>query len=156
MFCFLLFILFLFISRILSFYWISSVAQSCLTLCDPMACSMPGFPVHHLFPELPQTHVCRWYLPNISSSVVPSPLAFNLSQHQGLFQLVGRSHQVASVLPMNIQSLFPLGLTGLISLLSKDSQESSSAPRGLVKMQVLGPLPGISRLFRLLTDLMCY
>ena len=75
----------------------------------------------------------------------------------GLFasgvQTIGAS---ASVLPMNIQSLFPLGLTGLISLLSKDSQESSSAPRGLVKMQVLGPLPGISRLFRLLTDLMCY
>ena len=35
----------------------SSVAQSCLTLCDPMDCSMPGFPVHHQLPELTQTHV---------------------------------------------------------------------------------------------------
>ena len=37
----------------------SSVTQSCLTLCDPMACSTPGFPVHHKLPELPQTHVHR-------------------------------------------------------------------------------------------------
>ena len=35
----------------------SSIAQSCLTLCDPMGCSMPGFPVHHQLPELAQTHV---------------------------------------------------------------------------------------------------
>ena len=35
----------------------SSVAQSCLTLCDPMNCSMPGFPVHHQLPELVQTRV---------------------------------------------------------------------------------------------------
>ena len=45
----------------------SSVAQSCLTLCDPMDCSMPGFPVHHQLLELAQTHVH----PTISSSVVP-------------------------------------------------------------------------------------
>ena len=38
---------------------VSSVTQSCLTLCDPMDCSMPGFPVHHQFPELAQTHVHR-------------------------------------------------------------------------------------------------
>ena len=38
-------------------YQFSSVSQSCLTLCDPMACSMPGFLVHHQLPELPQTHV---------------------------------------------------------------------------------------------------
>ena len=37
----------------------SSVAQFCLTLCDPMDCSMPGFPVHHQLPEPAQTHVCR-------------------------------------------------------------------------------------------------
>ena len=53
----------------------------------------------------------------------PSPFVFNLSQHQGIFQWVGSSHQVASVsvsiLPVTIQGLFPLGLTGLISLLSK-------------------------------------
>ena len=65
----------------------------------------------------------------------PSPLALNLSQHQNLFQWVGSSHQrpkywsfsLVSVLPMNIQGWFPLGLTGLI-LLSKDSAESSPAP----------------------------
>ena len=64
-----------------------SVAQSCLTLCDPMDCSTPGLPVHHQFPELTQTHVHR-----VGDAIQPShpPLspspAFNLSQHQGLFQ----------------------------------------------------------------------
>ena len=38
---------------------VSSVAQSCLTLCNPMDCSMPGFPVHHQLPELAQTHIHR-------------------------------------------------------------------------------------------------
>ena len=63
------------------------VVQSCLTLCDPMECSMPGFPVHHQLPEFAQTHV-HW----ISGAIQPShpvsslsPPAFNLSQHQGLF-----------------------------------------------------------------------
>ena len=65
-----------------------SVTQSSLTLCDPMDCNTPGFPVHHQLLELAQTQVhqvsdaiqqsCR-----LSS---PSPPAFNLSQHQGLFQ----------------------------------------------------------------------
>ena len=68
----------------------------------------------------------------------PSPLALSLSQHQGVFQWAGSLHQVgqsigasasASVLPMNIQGWFPLGLTGLISLLSKGPQESSLAPQ---------------------------
>ena len=66
----------------------SSVAQSCLTLCDPMDCSTPGFPVHHQLLEPTQTHVhC------ISDAIQPSHLlsypsspAFNLSQHQSLFQ----------------------------------------------------------------------
>ena len=62
----------------------SSLAQSCPTLCKPMDCSMPGFPVNHLA----QTHVHR-----VSDAIQPShplkspsPPAFNLSQHQGLFQ----------------------------------------------------------------------
>ena len=66
----------------------SSVAQSCLTLCNPMDCSAPGFPVHHQLPELAQTYVHR-----VSDAIQPShplsspsPPAFNLSQHQGLFQ----------------------------------------------------------------------
>ena len=50
----------------------SSVAQSCLTLCYPMDCSTPGFPVHHQLPELAQTHVSNTIQP-FSSSVVPSP-----------------------------------------------------------------------------------
>ena len=65
----------------------NSVPQWCLTLCDPMDCSMPGFPVHHQLAELTQTHVHQ-----IGDAIQPShPLsspspAFNLSQHQGPFQ----------------------------------------------------------------------
>ena len=83
----------------------SSVAQSCLTLCDPMDCSTPGFPVHHQFLELAQTHDHR-----VSDAIQPSlPLsspslpAFNLSQHQGLFQWVTSSNQVAKVLEFQLQ-----------------------------------------------------
>ena len=66
----------------------SSVTQSCLTLCDPMNCSMPGLPVHHQLPEFTQTHVHRvgdaiQPSPPMSS---PSPPAPNPSQHQSLFQ----------------------------------------------------------------------
>ena len=82
-----------------------SVAKSCLTLCDPMDCSMPGFPVLHCLSEFAQTHVdC------ISDAVQPShplsslsPPSFNLSQHQGLFQWVGSSHEVARVLVLQLQ-----------------------------------------------------
>ena len=65
----------------------SSAAQSCPTLCDPMDCNMPGFSVHQL-PEHAQTHVlcvCDVIQPSYPLSS-PSPPAFNLSQHQGLFQ----------------------------------------------------------------------
>ena len=65
----------------------SSVAQSCLTLCNPMDCSTPGFLVHQQLQEIAQTHVHK-----VSDAIQlsypllsPSP-AFNLSQHQGLFQ----------------------------------------------------------------------
>ena len=95
-------------------YQFSSVAQSCPTLCDPMDCSMPSFPVHHQLRELDQTHVHR-----VGDAIQPShplsspsPPAFNLSQHQGLFlmsrlfasdvQSIGASASV-SVLPMNTQ-----------------------------------------------------
>ena len=66
----------------------SSVAQSCLTLCDPMNRSTPGLPVHHQLPEFTQTHVHR-----VSDAIQPShpllspsPPAPNPSQHEGLFQ----------------------------------------------------------------------
>ena len=66
----------------------SSVAQSCLTLCDPMNCSMPGLPVHHHLLEFTQTHVHRVrdaIQPSHPRSS-PSPPALNPSQHQSLFQ----------------------------------------------------------------------
>ena len=66
---------------------VSSVAQSCATLCDPMDCSTPGFPVHHQHLELAQTHVCRFsdaVQPSYPLSS-PSPPALSLSQLQGLF-----------------------------------------------------------------------
>ena len=74
-----------------------SVAQSCLTFCNPMDCSRPGFPVLHQLPELTQTHI-HWVSDVIQPShplSSPSPPAFNLSQNQGLFKWVGSSHQVA-------------------------------------------------------------
>ena len=81
------------------------VTQQCLTLCDPMDCSTPGFPVHHQLPELAQTYVHQVgdaiQLSHPLSS--PSPPAFNLSQHQGLFQRVSSSHQVAKVLEFQLQ-----------------------------------------------------
>ena len=65
-----------------------SVAKLYLTLCDPMDCRTPGLPVNHQLPELTQTHVHQVGDATQSSHPLspPSPLAFNLSQHQGLFQ----------------------------------------------------------------------
>ena len=108
----------------------SSVTQSCLTLCDPMDYSTPGFPVHHQLPEFIQIYVhCVSDTIQPSHSLSSSSLpTFYLSQHQGLFQWVSSSHSgtqsigvsaSASVLPMNIQEWFPLGWTGWISLQSK-------------------------------------
>ena len=85
----------------------SSITQSCPTLCNPMDCSMPGLPVHHQLLELPQTHV-HWVSDAIQPShplSSPSPLAFNLSQHQGLFQWVSSSHQAAKLLELQLQHL---------------------------------------------------
>ena len=86
-------------------YQFSSVTQLCLTLCDPMDCSTPGFPVHHQLPEFTQTHV-HWVGDAIQPShplPSPSPPTFNLSQYQGLFQWVSSSHQVAKVLEFQLQ-----------------------------------------------------
>ena len=86
----------------------SSVAQSCPTLCDPMNRSMPGLRVHHQLPESIQTHIC-WVSDAIQPShPLPSPSpALNPSQHQGLFQWVSSSHQVASVLGSFSSSISP-------------------------------------------------
>ena len=78
---------------------VSSVSRSCPTLCDPMDCSAPGFPVHHQLLDLAQTHV-HWVGHAIQPSrplSSPSPPAFNLSWHQGLFQWVSSFYQVAEV-----------------------------------------------------------
>ena len=83
----------------------SSVTQSCLTLCNPMDCSAPGFSVHHQLLEFTQTHV-HWVSDAIQPShplSSPSPPAFNLSQHQGLFKWVSSLHQVAKVLEFQLQ-----------------------------------------------------
>ena len=90
-------------------FWISihfsSITPSCLLLCDPMNCSMPGFPLHHQFPGLTQTQVHQ-----AGHAIQPShPLlslsfpAFCLSQNQGLFQWVSSSHQVTKVLEFQLQ-----------------------------------------------------
>ena len=98
------------------------MTQSCPALCDPMDYSMPGFSVLHYLPEFAQTHV-HW----ISNAMQPSPLsspsppAFNLSQHQGLFQTVVSSHQVAKVVEFQLQrqSFQIIFRIDLIFLLSK-------------------------------------
>ena len=83
----------------------SSVSQACLTLCHPMDCSMPGFPAHHQLPEPAQTHVLQVHDVILPSHPVSSPSlpAFNLSQHQRLFQWDSSSHQVAKVLEFQLQ-----------------------------------------------------
>ena len=86
-------------------YIVSSVNQSCPTLCDLMNHSMAGLPVHHQHPETTLTHV-HWLGDAIQPSyplLSPSPPALNLSQHQGLFQRVSSLHEVAKVLEFQLQ-----------------------------------------------------
>ena len=82
----------------------SSVAHSCLTLCDPMNCSTPGLPGHHQLLEFTQTHIHR-----VGDAIQPShplsspsPPAPKPSQHQSLFQWVNSSHEVAKVLEFQL------------------------------------------------------
>ena len=82
------------------------VVQLCPTFCNPMTCSTPGFPVPRHFPEFAQNHI-HWVGDAIQPShslSSPSPPAFNLAQHQDLFQWVSSSHQVARVLELQHQS----------------------------------------------------
>ena len=95
----------------------SSVTRSCLTLCNPMDCSMPGFPVHHQLLESAHTHV-HWVGDAIQPShplSSPSPSALDLSQHQDLFEWVSSSHQVAKVLESQLQHQSSNEHPGLIS-----------------------------------------
>ena len=86
----------------ISLLYCCSVAETSRTLCDPVACSTPGFPVPHHLPAFAQVHVHRIDdAGQPSHSLSPSsPSAFNLSQNLGLFQWVGCSHQVAKVLAL--------------------------------------------------------
>ena len=107
----------------------SSVAQSCPTLWDPMNHSTPGLPFHHQLPEFTQTHAHQ-----VSDAIQPShplsspsPPAPNASQHQGLFQSVNSSNEVAKVLEFRLQHqsfqwlfrLFSFSIDCLMSLQSK-------------------------------------
>ena len=95
----------------------SSVTQSCPTLCNPMDCSMPGFPVHHQLPDPTEIHVhCISDAIQTSHPLLsPSFPAFNLSQHQGLFQWVGSSHQVATYWSFSFSISPSSEYSGLIS-----------------------------------------
>ena len=108
---------------------LSSVAQSCLTLCDPMNRSTPGLPVHHQLPEFTRTHVHRvgdaiqpshpLFVPFSCPQSFPASGSFQMSQP---FTSGGQSMGVSastSVLPMNTQDRSPLGWTGWISWQSK-------------------------------------
>ena len=83
---------------------VSLVTRPCLSLCDTMDRSMPGFPVHHQFLELAQIHVYQDGDATEPSHPLssPSPPVFNLAQHQGLFQWVSSSLQVAKVLEFQL------------------------------------------------------
>ena len=118
-------------------------SQSCPTLCDPMDWSMPSFPVLHCLPEFVQTHV-HWVCDAIQPTCPVIPFSYCLQSFPAsgsfpvsrLFASGGQSigaSVLASVLPMNIQGWFLLGLTVLIFLLSKGlsrvlQHHSSKAP----------------------------
>ena len=119
---------------------VSSVAQSCPTLCSPMNCSTPDLPVYHQLPEFSQTHVHQ-----VSDAIQPShpllspsPPAPNPTQNQGLFQWVNSSHKVAKVLNFQLQhqsfqrtprtDLLQNGLIGS-PCSPRDSRESFPTPQ---------------------------
>ena len=119
---------------------VSSVAQSCLTLCDPMDCSTPGSSVHHQLLEFIQAHVHRVGAAIQPSHPLssPSPPTFSLSQDQGLFKWVSSSYQVAKVLEFQLQHqsfqwIFRTDFLQDVLVGSpcspRDSQESSPTPQ---------------------------
>ena len=105
-----------------------SVIKLCLTLCDPMDCSMPGFPVIYCLPEFAQTHVyCRWCHPTISFSVTPfssCPQSFPASESFPLSQLFVSGGQNIGASPSNENS-------GLIS--SRIDWSDLLAVQGILK-----------------------
>ena len=108
-----------------------SVAKLCLTLCHPMDCSIPGFSVLHYLLKFAQIYVH----PTISSSVTPyfssclqSFPASGIFSNEWAFHIKWPKH-IASVLLMNIQGWFSLGLTAWSPCSPRDSQEPSPAPQ---------------------------
>ena len=116
------------------------VANLCSTFCNSMDCSTPSFPVLYYFPKFAQIHV-HWVSDVIQQSHTlspPSPFAFNLSQHQGLYQWVNSLHQVTKILELQLQHqsfqwIFRVDFLRdwLVwsSYCPRDSQESSPAPQ---------------------------
>ena len=118
----------------------SSVTQLCPVLCEPMDCSTLGFSVHHQLPEIAQTHV-HWVSDDIQQPhplLSPAPPAFNISQHQSIFQRGSSLHQVARLLKFQLQHqsfqwifrthfLCDWLVRSPCSL--RDSQESSPTPK---------------------------
>ena len=120
------------------------VVQLCLTFCDPMDCSTPGFPVLHCLPEFVQIHVqCVNDAIQSSHPLLPSP-AFNLSQHQGLFKWVCSLHPKDwsfsfSISPSNEYSgLISFRMDWWISLQSKGLSRVFSNTT-VQKHQIFGP-----------------
>ena len=131
-----------------------SVTQSYPTLCDLMDCNAPGFPVLHYLLEFAQSHLLSPWCHSTSCPLSsPSPAAFNLSQHQGLFQWVSSSHQVARVLEFQLQHQSFQWIVRVDFLWDwlvwspccpRDSQESSPTPQfksisSLVLRFIYGP-----------------
>ena len=138
---------------------LSSVAQSCLTLCDPMDCSTPGLPPYHQLPEFTQTHA-HWVGDDIQPShplSFPSPPAFHVSQHQGLSNesvlcirwpkywsisfSINPSNEYSELISFRIDWLDLLAVQGTLkSLLQQHSSKASILPCSAEGMQMIHAL----------------
>ena len=127
-------------------------AQLCLTLCDPMDCSTPDFPVLHYLLEFAQTHV-HWVgdaiqtshpllSPSLPALHLPASGAFLMSRLFASHNQSTGALASASVLPVSIQGWFSLGLTGLISWLSKGLSRVFSITT-VWKHQLFGAQPSL-------------
>ena len=130
----------LFISKLSFYIQFSSVTQSCPTLCNTMNCSTPDLPVHHQLPEFTQTHVHQ-----VSDAIQPSyplsspsPPAPNPSQHQGLFQWVNSSHEVAKVLEFQLKWKWKWSNSVVSNpLRPMDCSPPSSSVHGILQARIL-------------------
>ena len=126
-----------------------SVAKLCLTLCDPMDCSMPGFPVLHYLPELAQTHV-HWVVMASNHLILCCPLfllpsifpSIRVFSNKSVLHIRWQEYwsSASAQYPMNIEGWFPLGLTGSISFQPKGLSRVISSTT-LRKHQFFGAQP---------------